>query len=61
MLQFGESTVRLAEIARRSWHASEAVAELWPLIARLEVQVEDGHTERDVLHLPGPSPRRPGD
>ncbi|MGW3118534.1 helix-turn-helix domain-containing protein [Streptomyces sp. NPDC001107] len=51
MLQFGESTVRLAEIARQSGHASEAVAELWPLVARLEARVEDGHTERDVLHL----------
>jgi hypothetical protein len=28
MLQFGESTVRLTEIARQSGHASEAVAEL---------------------------------
>ncbi|MFI0712217.1 hypothetical protein ACH4SK_16450 [Streptomyces inhibens] len=53
MLQFGESTVRLAEIARQSAHASEAVAELWPLIARLEARVEDGHTEREVLHLLG--------
>lgn len=53
MLQFGESTVRLAEIARQSGHASEAVAELWPLIARLEARVEDGHTEREVLHLLG--------
>jgi hypothetical protein len=26
MLQFGESTIRLAEIARQSGHASEAVA-----------------------------------
>ncbi|WP_371551549.1 helix-turn-helix domain-containing protein [Streptomyces sp. NBC_00554] len=51
MLQFGESTVRLAEIARQSGHASEAVAELWPLVARLEARVDDGHTERDVLHL----------
>lgn len=51
MLQFGESTVRLAEIARQSGHASEAVAELWPLVARLEARVEDGHTEQDVLHL----------
>jgi transcriptional regulator with XRE-family HTH domain len=51
MLQFGESTVRLAEIARQSGHASEAVAELWPLVARLEARMEDGHTERDVLHL----------
>ncbi|WP_199931137.1 XRE family transcriptional regulator [Streptomyces sp. CB02923] len=51
MLQFGESTVRLAEIARQSGHASEAVAELWPLVARIEARIEDGHTERDVLHL----------
>ncbi|MFI5794072.1 helix-turn-helix domain-containing protein [Streptomyces sp. NPDC051677] len=51
MLQFGESTVRLAEIARQSGHASEAVSELWPLVARLEARVDDGHTERDVLHL----------
>ena len=51
MLQFGESTVRLAEIARQSGHASEAVAELWPLVARLEARMEDGHTERDVLRL----------
>lgn len=51
MLQFGESTVRLAEIARQSGHASEAVAELWPLVARLEARLDDGHTERDVLHL----------
>ncbi|MFF5979336.1 helix-turn-helix domain-containing protein [Streptomyces olindensis] len=51
MLQFGESTVRLAEIARQSGHAAEAVSELWPLVARLEARVEDGHTERDVLHL----------
>ncbi|MFE4367458.1 helix-turn-helix domain-containing protein [Streptomyces sp. NPDC056835] len=51
MLQFGESTVRLAEIARQSGHASEAVSELWPLVARLEARIDDGHTERDVLHL----------
>ncbi|MGW0651770.1 helix-turn-helix domain-containing protein [Streptomyces umbrinus] len=51
MLQFGESTVRLAEVARQSGHAAEAVSELWPLVARLEARVEEGHTERDVLHL----------
>ncbi|MEU0248447.1 hypothetical protein ABZ192_29830 [Streptomyces sp. NPDC006235] len=51
MVQFGESTVRLAESARQSGHAAEAVSELWPLVARLEARVEDGHTERDVLHL----------
>ncbi|MFH8350096.1 helix-turn-helix domain-containing protein [Streptomyces sp. NPDC018045] len=51
MLQFGESTVRLAEIARQSGHSFEAVAELWPLVARLEARIEDGHAERDVLRL----------
>ncbi|MFD9716027.1 XRE family transcriptional regulator [Streptomyces sp. NPDC059076] len=51
MLQFGGSTVRLAEIARQSGHASEAVSELWPLVARLEARIDDGHAERDVLHL----------
>lgn len=51
MLQFGESTVRLAEIARQSGHASAAVEELWPLVARLEARVEDGYAERDGLHL----------
>ncbi|MEW2581391.1 helix-turn-helix domain-containing protein [Streptomyces syringium] len=51
MIQFGESTVRLAEIARQSGHASEAVEELWPLVARLEARVDDGYAERDGLHL----------
>jgi transcriptional regulator with XRE-family HTH domain len=51
MLQFGESTVRLAEIARQSGHAAEAVAELWPLAARLEARIADGHNEPDVLRL----------
>lgn len=51
MLQFGESTIRLAEIARQCGHASEAVAELWPLAARLEARITVGHSERDVLRL----------
>ncbi|MGY5131935.1 helix-turn-helix domain-containing protein [Streptomyces nigrescens] len=51
MVQFGQSTVRLAEIARQSGHASEAVAELWPLVARLEARLADGHAEREVLRL----------
>ncbi|MER8084193.1 helix-turn-helix domain-containing protein [Streptomyces sp. NPDC087532] len=51
MLQFGQSTVRLAEIARQTGHASEAVAELWPLVARLEARARDGHTEREALRL----------
>ncbi|MBC3839375.1 helix-turn-helix transcriptional regulator [Streptacidiphilus sp. 4-A2] len=51
MLQFGDSTIRLAEIARQSGHASAAVNELWPLVARLEARVADGHCEREVLEL----------
>ncbi|MFD6435878.1 helix-turn-helix domain-containing protein [Streptomyces venezuelae] len=51
MLQFGDGMVRLADIARQSGHASEAVSELWPLVARLEARVDDGHSERDVLDL----------
>ncbi|MFI8943167.1 hypothetical protein [Streptomyces syringium] len=51
VIQFGESTVCLAEIARQSGHASAAVEELWPLVARLEARVDDGYAERDGLHL----------
>ena len=51
MLQFGESTIRLAAIARQSGHGAEAVNELWPLVTRLESRVTDGHVERDVMHL----------
>ncbi len=51
MLQFGESTIRLAVVARQSGHGTEAVNELWPLVTRLETRVADGHVERDVLHL----------
>ncbi|MFB7031687.1 MULTISPECIES: XRE family transcriptional regulator [unclassified Streptomyces] len=51
MLQFGTSTVRLAEVARQCGRAADAVAELWPLVARLEARARDGSTERDVLRL----------
>ncbi len=51
MLQFGDSTVRLAEMARQSGHAVEAVNELWPLVARLEARAAEGHLERDALIL----------
>ncbi len=56
MLQFGESTVRLSEIARQSGHASDAVAELWPLGARLEARMEDGTTERGTSSTSWPEP-----
>jgi transcriptional regulator with XRE-family HTH domain len=51
MLQFGESTVRLAAAARRSGHGAEAVNELWPLVTRLESRVADGHVEREIMRL----------
>ncbi|MGV9611350.1 helix-turn-helix domain-containing protein [Nocardia xishanensis] len=51
MLQFGESTVRLAELARQSGHAMHAVNELWPLVARLEARAATGHAEPDSLAL----------
>lgn len=51
MLQFGESTIRLAILARQAGHGAEAVNELWPLVTRLETRLADGQTERDVLHL----------
>lgn len=51
MLQFADSTIRLAEIARRSGHAVDAVNELWPLIARLEARAATGRSERDVAVL----------
>ncbi|MFI5537542.1 helix-turn-helix domain-containing protein [Nocardia sp. NPDC051900] len=51
MLQFGDSTIRLAEIARQSGHAVEAVNELWPLVARLEARAAEGRMERDSLIL----------
>jgi transcriptional regulator with XRE-family HTH domain len=51
MLQFADSTIRLAEIARRSGHAVDAVNELWPLIARLEARAASGRVERDVAIL----------
>ncbi|MEV6526996.1 helix-turn-helix transcriptional regulator [Longispora sp. NPDC051575] len=53
MLQFGESTIRLAGLARESGHAASAVNELWPLIARLEARTADGDADRDVLLLLG--------
>lgn len=51
LLQFGESTIRLADIACRSGHATEAVAELWPLTARLEARITDGRAEQEILTL----------
>ncbi|GHC95372.1 hypothetical protein GCM10007079_47000 [Nocardiopsis terrae] len=40
-LQFGESTERLAAIARQAGRAVKAVEELWPLVARLEARLRE--------------------
>ncbi|MFI5778622.1 helix-turn-helix domain-containing protein [Nocardia sp. NPDC051570] len=52
MLQFGDSTVRLAEVARQAGHAVEAVNELWPLVARLEARAAEGRQERTFWRSP---------
>lgn len=48
MLQFADSTIRLAEIARQLGRASDAVKELWPLVARLEARLSGGSVDREV-------------
>lgn len=53
MLQFADSTIRLAEIARQNGRAVDAVNELWPLVARLEARAAEGRVERDTLLLLG--------
>lgn len=53
MLQFADSTIRLAEIARQAGRAVDAVNELWPMVARLEARASEGRTERDTLVLLG--------
>ncbi|MFB8761336.1 helix-turn-helix domain-containing protein [Nocardiopsis alba] len=51
-LQFGESTVRLAEIARQAGRAAEAVEELWPLVVRLETRLSEGRVDYGTASLP---------
>ncbi|MEV7038376.1 helix-turn-helix domain-containing protein [Amycolatopsis sp. NPDC051061] len=51
LVQFGDSVIRLAEIARQSGRVVEAVNELWPLAARLEARAAEGRLERDTLLL----------
>lgn len=51
MIQFADSVLNLAETARRSGHAVEAVNEVWPLVARLESRAAEGLIERDSLRL----------
>lgn len=50
-LQFGESTVRLAEIARQAGRAAEAVEELWPLVVRLEARLREGRVDYGTASL----------
>ncbi|MFW5421000.1 helix-turn-helix transcriptional regulator [Nocardiopsis sp. CNT-189] len=50
-LQFGDSTVRLADIARRSGRATEAAEELWPLTARLEALLAEGRVDAPMVGL----------
>ncbi len=51
MLAFGTSVIRLAQIARQSGRAAEAVSELWPLITRLEARVAAGNAEPETMSL----------
>src|SRR5262245_27105834 len=51
MIQFAESILSLADTARRSGHAVEAIGELWPLVARLEARAAEGLIERDSLRI----------
>jgi transcriptional regulator with XRE-family HTH domain len=53
MIQFADSTIRLAEIARQAGRVVEAVNELWPLVARLEARAAEGRIERETLLLLG--------
>jgi transcriptional regulator with XRE-family HTH domain len=53
MLQFADSTIRLAESARRAGNAADAVTELWPLVSRLTERATAGLVERDTIVLIG--------
>ncbi|RNL85561.1 helix-turn-helix domain-containing protein [Halostreptopolyspora alba] len=50
-LQFGDSTVRLAETARQAGRATEAAEELWPLTARLEARLAEGRVDAPTIAL----------
>jgi transcriptional regulator with XRE-family HTH domain len=53
MIQFADSILNLAKVARQSGHAVDAVNELWPLVARLEARAAEGIADRDSLSLLG--------
>jgi transcriptional regulator with XRE-family HTH domain len=51
MLAFGESTLRLAGVARNAGRSGSALNELWPLVQRLEERVALGHVEPAMISL----------
>jgi hypothetical protein len=51
MIALGTSVIRLAEVARHSGQAAEAVSELWPLITRLEARIAAGYAELEIMTL----------
>jgi len=53
MIQFGESTIRLASIARQAGHSAAAINELWPLVWRLETRSAAGYASRATMRLLG--------
>lgn len=53
MMQFAESVLNLADVARQAGRADDAINELWPLIARLEARAADGFVDRASLALLG--------
>ncbi|MGI5293035.1 helix-turn-helix transcriptional regulator [Nonomuraea polychroma] len=53
MIKFGESTIRLASVARESGHSAEAINELWPLVWRLEARLAQGHADHAAVQLLG--------
>jgi transcriptional regulator with XRE-family HTH domain len=50
-LALGASVIRLAEVARQSGRAADAVNELWPLITGLEAQVAAGAADLEAVRL----------
>ncbi len=51
LVQFGDSVIRLADIARQAGRAVDAVNELWPLVARLEARAAEGRLDPHTLRL----------
>ncbi|MED7930419.1 hypothetical protein SMD20_39760 [Nonomuraea sp. LP-02] len=53
MIKFGESTIRLASVARGPGHSAEAINELWPLVWRLEARLLEGHADHAAARWTG--------